>query len=173
MEDGSPPTVLQVYPVHGEKNIYYIRLRTTHYSFSIKSSCVTRSLDSFYQLRSMIQKHHTYLTIPSLPVQPSLWLSSYKTISTAIVTFVSEVLFWKHLQLLAFLLTSFQVLQCRELLSNKAIHLFLQTQLSIDDIRDNMEGKRDDDVALTVAEIVKDDRKVSRQGFGQLFGDET
>ena len=70
-------------------------------------------------------------------------------------------------------LTSFQLLQCRELLSNKAIHLFLQTQLSIDDIRDNMEGKRDDDVALTVAEIVKDDRKVSRQGFGQLFGDET
>ena len=26
-----------------------------------------------------------------------------------------------------------------------------------------MEGKRDDDVALTVAEIVKDDRKVSKR----------
>ena len=55
MEDGSPPTVLQVYPVHGEKNIYYIRLRTSHYSFSIKSSCVTRSLDSFYQLRRVLE----------------------------------------------------------------------------------------------------------------------
>ena len=36
-----------------------------------------------------------------------------------------------------------------------------------------MEGKRDDDVALTIAEIVKDDRKVCRQGFGELFGNET
>ena len=58
----------------------------------------------------------------------------------------------------------------RELLSNKAVHLFLQSPLSVADIRDNVEGRRDDEVALSPAEVIRDDRKVSRQGFGDLFG---
>ena len=58
MEDGAPPTHLQVSPVKGEKSIYYVRLKTSHYSFSIKNSCVTRSLDSFYQLRKDLEIFH-------------------------------------------------------------------------------------------------------------------
>ena len=55
-------------------------------------------------------------------------------------------------------------------MSNKAVHLFLQTQHGMDIIRDNVEGRRDDDVAVTVDRILHDDRKISRAGFGSLFG---
>ena len=40
----------------------------------------------------------------------------------------------------------------------------------MDVIRDNVEGRRDDDVAVTVDRILHDDRKISRAGFGSLFG---
>ena len=106
------PVSLQVYPILQEKSMYYIKLRTSHYSFSLKNSCVVRSLDSFYQLRKMIvvslpyyhaliptiiydslspQTHHTYLTVPPLPLQPVMWVSSYKTVSTALARFIAEV----------------------------------------------------------------------------------
>merc|ERR1711874_844751 len=35
--------------------MFYVRLRTTHYSFSIKNTCVVRSLQSFYQLRGILK----------------------------------------------------------------------------------------------------------------------
>ena len=63
-----------------------------------------------------------------------------------------------------------QVLSLRELLSNKALHLYLQTRLSMEDIKENVEGKRDDDVAMAVADLIKDERNVAREGFGDLFG---
>ena len=58
----------------------------------------------------------------------------------------------------------------RELLSNKALHLFLQTQLSIEKIKENLEGKRDDEVLVAKSKIVKDDRNNTKEGFGGLFG---
>ena len=64
----------------------------------------------------------------------------------------------------------FQVLSLRELLSNKALHLYLQTRLSMEDIKENVEGKRDDDVAMAVADLIKDERNVAREVFGDLFG---
>ena len=64
----------------------------------------------------------------------------------------------------------FQVLSLRELLSNKALHLYLQTRLSMEDIKENVEGKRDDDVAMAVADLIKVERNVAREGFGDLFG---
>ena len=49
------PTTIRVSPVEGERNMFYIRLKTSHYSFSIKNTCVVRSLQSFYQLRSILK----------------------------------------------------------------------------------------------------------------------
>ena len=49
------PTTIRVSPVEGERNMFYVRLRTSHYSFSIKNTCVVRSLQSFYQLRSILK----------------------------------------------------------------------------------------------------------------------
>ena len=41
-------------------------------------------------LKPYLQTQNT-VPIPSLPLQPMLWVSSYKTISTAIATFLTEV----------------------------------------------------------------------------------
>ena len=49
------PTTIRVSPVEGERNMFYVRLRTNHYSFSIKNTCVVRSLQSFYQLRGILK----------------------------------------------------------------------------------------------------------------------
>lgn len=143
---------LSISPVPGDSRMFYIRLKTNHYSFSIKKSCVTRSASSFYQLRTILKSHHPHLTIPSLPMLPSLYICSYHTISLALATFLSGVL------------------AERQLLSNKALHLFLQTQLPIQKIKDNLEGKRNDEVVVAKSKIVKDDRNNAKEGFGALFG---
>ena len=68
------------------------------------------------------------------------------------------------------MICSCKVLSLRELLSNKALHLYLQSRLSMEKIKQNVEGKRDDDVALAVTDIIRDERNISREGFGDLFG---
>ena len=52
-EDGCPLQI-QVWPVQGERTLYYVRLRTSHYSFCLKNSCVIRDISEFYQLRSIL-----------------------------------------------------------------------------------------------------------------------
>ena len=56
----------------------------------------------------------------------------------------------------------------REYLSSKALHLFLQTGLSIQKISLNIQGLRDDDVPSFP---LVDKRNNSRNGFSQIFGD--
>ena len=58
------PLQVQVWPVRGEKSLYYIRLRTCHYSFCLKHSCVVRDLSAFYQLRSILAVSETLTLSP-------------------------------------------------------------------------------------------------------------
>jgi len=148
-------STISICPVVGDSQMYYIRFNTNHYSFSIKRSCVTRNTTSFYQLRSILKTYHPYLTIPSLPLQASLLVYSYLTISSHLATFLAGVLAEK------------------QLLSNKALHLFLQTQITMEKIMENMEGKRDDEVVVAKSKIIKDDRNNAKEGFGSLFGSVT
>ena len=90
--------------------------------------------------------------MPRLPTLPSLWISSYHNISIQLVNFLARVVAEK------------------ELLSNKALHLFLQTQLTMEKINDNIEGKRDDEVLIPKNKIFKDDRNNAKDGFCALFG---
>jgi len=53
-EDDWSPLQIQVWPVPGEKSLYYVRLRTSHYSFCLKNSCVIRDISEFYQLRNIL-----------------------------------------------------------------------------------------------------------------------
>eukprot|EP00092_Neocalanus_flemingeri_P041088 GFUD01044745.1.p1 GENE.GFUD01044745.1~~GFUD01044745.1.p1 ORF type:complete len:183 (+),score=58.34 GFUD01044745.1:75-551(+) len=152
MDASVKPTFISVCPVPGDSQMFYIRLQSSHYSFSSDRSCIIRSVRSFYQVRSILKSHHPYLTMPSLPMLPSLWICSYHTISLQLVTFLSTVV------------------AERELLSNKALHLFLQTELSMEKIKDNLEGKRDDEVLVPKSKIVKDERNNTKEGFGALFG---
>ena len=62
-----------------------------------------------------------------------------------------------------------QVLSIREYLSNKAVHLFLQTNLTLEKIRLNIEGVRDDDVPQFP---IVDKRDNSKNGFSEIFGDD-
>ena len=83
---------------------------------------------------------------------PSLYILSYHTISLHLATFLTGVLAEK------------------QILSNKALHLFLQTQLSMEKIKEKLDGKRDDDVIADKNKVFKDDRKNAKDGFGALFG---
>ena len=117
-QDWSPMQV-QVWPVLGERSLYYIRLRTSHYSFCLRSSCVIRDITEFYQLKSilnvsgslpcemifekttlyfllyamnpLLQTQDPCMRLPYLPLQPMHLVFSYKTISKAIATFISKV----------------------------------------------------------------------------------
>jgi len=53
-EDDWSPLQIQVWPVPGERTLYYVRLRTSHYSFCLKNSCVIRDISEFYQLRNIL-----------------------------------------------------------------------------------------------------------------------
>jgi len=58
------------------------------------------------------------------------------------------------------------VISTREHLSNRALHLFLQTNLSLEDIKLNIEGLRDDDVPDFP---LVDKRNNSKGGFAEIF----
>jgi len=67
-----------VQQVEGEKNLMMIQLTSSHYAFSLKRSNVIRSVDSFYQLSSLLKSHHPWLSVPPLPLRPSFWISSVR-----------------------------------------------------------------------------------------------
>ena len=39
-----------------------------------------RSMDSFYQLSSLLKSHHPWLSVPPLPLRPSFWISSVRQV---------------------------------------------------------------------------------------------
>lgn len=145
-------TYLGVDLVEEDPTLIRVRLRTDHYAFSIKKSCVTRTLGSFYQLQSTLKANHPYVQVPSLPLRPSMWLGSYKYRSEQLAVFLSMAL--KEIQLL----------------SDKALHLFLQTNLSMDRIKKNMDGLLDDEVMRDKRKLMPDNRTNSKEGFQGLFG---
>jgi len=149
--DGSNvSTTLSVEPLHGD--LLRIRLHSEHYAFSIKKSCVTRPLGSFYQLNSILKANNPYVQLPSLPLRATLWLSSYKYRSESLASFLSLVV------------------KEKQLLSDKSLHLFLQTNLSMERIKENLVGLKDDEVLVSTKKLVSDTRTNSREGFQQVFG---
>ena len=97
-------------------------------------------------------------------------MSSYQSISSSLADFLSQVSLETG-ESGEIDNCDRQVLSLRELLSNKALHLYLQSRLSMEKIKLNVDGKRDDDVALAVTDIIRDERNIAREGFGVLFGD--
>ena len=81
--------------------------------------------------RPLFQALHPYTSVPSLPMRPVIWLSSMQTKLSELSTFLAKII------------------SNRDLLSNKALHLFLQTDLCTDHIQQNLEGLRDDEIKKT------------------------
>jgi len=121
-------TRVSIRPLPGRRNEFTVDFSTRHYAFSCCRSQTVRSLESFYQLHTILKTCHLYADVPSLPLKPLLWVTRSAAQAKELAVFLS------------------QVLQDRQLLSNKALHLFLQTRLSMEAIRDNMEGLRDDEI---------------------------
>ena len=101
-------------------------------------------------LQGWLADHHPYSSPPSLPPRLVLALLSRSRQAQVLARFME------------------QLLSAREFLSSKALHLFLQTGLSLEKIRLNIQGLRDDDVPTYP---LVDKRNNSRNGFLQIFGD--
>ncbi|XP_023340860.1 uncharacterized protein LOC111710902 isoform X1 [Eurytemora carolleeae] len=142
-------TVLRIEPLDGEPSLFNVKLSTSHYAFSQKRSTTTRTISSFYTLASILKSQHPYVSIPSLPVRPLFYL--YNPLGRA-----EQLTSWLS-----------QVLVDRQLLSNRALHLFLQTVLSIERIVENAYGRHDDQVDPC---ILVDTRKNRKEGFHGIFG---
>merc|ERR1719242_819760 len=151
-ESATTSARLAVQQVEAEKHLVMVQLTSNHYAFSLKRSTVTRSVDSFYQLSSILKSHHPWLSVPSLPLRPSLWVSSFK---------------WRNQQLCSWLAS---ILASPQFLSSRALHLFLQTSHSINRIQENIEGRRDDQVVPDKEKVLGDTRNNNREGFRGVFG---
>jgi len=128
VESQKKNTRVSIRPLPGRRNEFTVDFSTRHYAFSCCRSQTVRSLESFYQLHAILKTCHLYADVPSLPLKPLLWVTRPASQAKELAVYLS------------------QVLQDRQLLSNKALHLFLQTRLSMEAIRDNLEGLRDDEI---------------------------
>jgi len=128
-------------PLVGKRNEFTIDFSTGHYAFSCQRSQTVRSLESFYQLHTILKACHLYAALPSLPMKPLLWVARPSSQAKELAVYLS------------------QVVQDRQVLSNKALHLFLQTKLTMEAIRDNLEGLRDDEIFEHKIDATERDRE--------------
>ena len=116
--------VLRVDTVEQDPSLYCIKISTNLPLFKLQRSCAFRSFSSFYFLEKLLLSSSLVLS-PNLPLKSLLWTTSQKT---------------KLHQLTGFL---FQVMSDRDLMASMAVHMFLQTQLSMEIIKANI-GRRHD-----------------------------
>ena len=119
----------RVEPLPDDSSLYSIRLATNHQAFKHKTSCTIRSFSSFYFLQRTLTSSHPTITVPSLPPKPLLWVANNKTKVQEIANFISSVI------------------SNHSLIISKVLQLFLQTQLSIEFIQENLDGKRSDQIS--------------------------
>jgi len=141
-------TILQVAPLEGASDHFTLRLVTNHHSFSLGRSVAIRTITSLYYLQNSLRDFHPYVKAPSLPPKFLFSFLSYQRQCEIFAKFLQEVLV-KH-----------------EYLSNKAVHLFLQTNLTLEKIKLNIEGIRDDDVPNFPLVDKRNNKKV---GFSEIF----
>jgi len=129
-EDEGPAqtTLLRLEYAENDSSLLIVTLDTTHYAFSKNKSRTLRNLDSFFFLYKTLKYHHPYAQVPTLPMKPILWLSSSQKILNILSSFLAKIL------------------SNPELLSNKAVHLFLQSEVTTNSIQENLEGKREDKI---------------------------
>merc|ERR1712226_1121574 len=152
MDRESSLMVLKVSPISGQ-DVYLVKLTTAHHAFSLHGSVTCRTLADFYWLQKTLAAHHPYQSVPSLPLRPFVHLTSPARVAARLAAFLAAVL------------------GQREYLCDKALHLLLQTSLSVQRIQRNLEGLVDDDVHQP--DHLVDDRTNSRSGFQQIFGFES
>merc|ERR1712117_27897 len=142
-------TLLRVCPVEGTDEVI-IKLSTNHHSFSLRRSVTMRSISSAYFLHSALRESHPYTETPALPNRLKMMILSFESQCEAFADFLQHVL------------------ETSDYLSSKALHLYLQTNLSLEDIDLNVRGERDDEVCPD-PDPYKDKRTISNDGFSEIF----
>ena len=126
---------VRVAAVPGRRSLFSVHLSTDHHAFSLARSCSYRSLSSFYFLQRCLRAAQLPRSV-ALPLHPLLWLSSSSEQARTLTVFLAGVI------------------RQPEMLGHKGLHLFLQTQLSEQEIQENLEGTRDDGVTADTAATV-------------------
>jgi len=139
---------LSVSPLLWQRDHFKVRLATNHYSFTLGRSVTIRTFKSFIYIQNSLRELSPYAAIPSLPSRFTFCLYSTQRQCELLAVFLREVI------------------STREHLSNRALHLFLQTNLSLEDIKLNIQGLRDDDVPDFP---LVDKRNNSKGGFAEIF----
>merc|ERR1711953_374067 len=127
---------------------FTVRLATNHYSFTLGRSVTIRSYNSFLYIQKSLGELNPYALRPSLPNRLIFYLQSAQRQCEILAAFLRDVI------------------AIKEHRANRALHLFLQTDLSLEDIKLNIDGLRDDDVPNFP---LVDKRENSRNGFSQIF----
>ena len=153
---------------------FTVRLATNHYSFTLGRSVAIRSFTAFLFLevtnysdlmelmncsdrsnhieemifQESLRELNPYVCRPSLPNRFLFSMFSSQRQCDILAKFLADVIATKEHR------------------ANRALHLFLQTDLSLEDIRLNIEGLRNDDVPDFP---LVDKRNNSRNGFSQIF----
>ena len=135
--------VLKVDEDEADCSLYCIKLSTNHPSFKFKKSTVFRSFSSFYHLEKILLPSET--SNPKLPLKTLLWTMSQEQKAEQLTSFLS------------------QILRNKAFLALPAVHLFCQTQLSMEFIKDNMEGRRNDDVTFYKVEKTDESNEINQK----------
>ncbi|CAG7786663.1 unnamed protein product [Allacma fusca] len=104
---------------------YHILIETDHWAFSFPYSDVRRRYSEFCWLRSKLQAHHPNKILPPLP--PKRYFHMTK--------FDPKVIEERRYGLGKFIQ---RVMRSSELLSDAALHLFLQSSLSVEEIEEKL-----------------------------------
>ena len=112
----------RVDPVKQDSSLFCIKLSTNYPKFIQNKSCVLRSFSSFYSLSNFLSSF--FMDVPGLPPKHLLWSTSGRTKMQHLTIFLGLVI------------------SRRDLLDSKGIHLFMQTQLSMEAIKEDVENIR-------------------------------
>ncbi|XP_071438850.1 sorting nexin-3-like [Hetaerina americana] len=118
-------------PYRSSHTTFNIRIKTNHPAFSLQYSEVRRRFSEFKWLRHVLQRHHPERNPPILPSRGMLVWNR----------FTQEFLESRRADLETFIN---RIISIPVYLGEKALHLFIQTELSTKEIELNLLGKRDD-----------------------------
>jgi len=137
---GNPRTMSE-----GEKcyTAYEVQVKTNRHCFSLKDSTIRRRYSEFVWLSDTLKRQHPKITHPALPSKS--WLlrdhfckSFLENRSVGLQEYLDKLV---HVPMF---------------LSSRALHLFLQSNLSTKEIEENLNGQRDDDVVEIGVDVTSD-----------------
>ena len=148
--------LMRLEQVQNDRSLFCLRLSTNINNFKLRTSCSFRSFSNWYYLQSLIQKLFPLIKLRPLPSRHMLWIKDSSSKLEEIAQFLKQIVCHKQLML------------------NRSVQLFLQTNMSTEYIQENVEGKRHDDVIPRIefkpeTEIVE---KISKLDLQKLPGNQ-